>query len=352
VDSLKRLVGEGQRRVVDVNTKLLSIIDSVSTDKTRLKPMMVEKITALKNMYAEEPFEPERVKRAVNEIVSLREDALPPLREILIDKKIDKHVRVLAISLLGNIANAGASDILLDVLSQTQDPEIKIEILIALGKMKETRAEYVLEQLANDPVDEVAFTAQEVLRKLTKQTGMKLSPDLKMRKVAFPDSSVVPESKIQTRQKDTASAQKVQAAAAQPASAPKPAAAAKAPAPAQKQVPQPEAKPLAQDTAKMQAGAAPAGADAAKKKSEKEDVWGMADSAKAGSAQPPVPKDQAQAAPAALKTEKPDSAAPPAATAKPDGAKKGADKKAKEKKPSAAPKPKPAPAQPEDPKNW
>ena len=207
VDSLKLMMAETRRRMYDVNTTLMKMTDSLSTDKTRMKPILIEKITALNSQYNEEPFEPERVRRAINEIVALREGALPGLREILLDKTLDKRVRVLAVTLLGDIGNAGASDILLDVLSQTQDPDIKIEICIALGKIRETRAEYVLEQLANDPVDAVAFTAQEVLLKLTKETGMKISPDAKMRPVVIQEPSSVADSKIKTKQPvDTAAA--------------------------------------------------------------------------------------------------------------------------------------------------
>ena len=213
VDSLKLMVTETRRRMYDVNSTLIKMTDSLSMDKNRMKPILIEKITALKNLYAEEPFEPERVRRAINEIVALHENALPGLREILLDKTLDKRVRVLAVTLLGDIGNAGASDILLDVLSQTQDPDVKIEICIALGKIKETRAEYVLEQLANDPVDAVAFTAQEVLLKLTKETGMKLSPDAKMRPVVIQESSPIVDSKIKTKASSAADT----AAAAVPA---------------------------------------------------------------------------------------------------------------------------------------
>ncbi len=207
VDSLKLMVAETRRRMYDVNTTLVKMTDSLGTDKTRMKPLLLEKITAMKNLYAEEPFDPERVRRAADEITALRENALPGLREILLDRTLDKHIRVLTVTLLGDIGNAGASDILLDVLSQTQDPDVKIEICIALGKIRETRAEYVLEQLANDPVDAVAFTAQEVLLRLTKETGMKRSPDVKMRTVVIPEPSAVVETRMKPQQAaDTAAA--------------------------------------------------------------------------------------------------------------------------------------------------
>lgn len=314
VDSLRRYAIDVQRRVADVNKKLMMLTDSMNTDKNRLKPVLLEKIVELKNMYAEEPFEPERVKRAKEEIVALREDALPPLRELLIDKKIDQQVRVICISLLGDIGNAGASDILLDALSQTQDPEIKIEILIALGKMKETRAEYVLEQLSNDPVDEVAYTAQQVLRKLAKETGMKVSPDAKMRKVASLDSAVIPDVKIKTKpQSDSAST-------------------ARRPAPAAHGPIAGSLMPAA-DTSVQGRGAVPSAADTgAAQKRHGEDVWGMGDSAKAMTGSPSVP--------ASSKTAGSDSAA----------VRNASDRKLVA--PSAKPKPAPASGATGEDKNW
>lgn len=210
VDSLRKNLAESQKKMTQMKTSLSKLNDSLDSDKTRFKPVLLEKIIDLKNLYAEEPFEPERAKRLIREIAALGEDALPALREIMNDKRIDRNVRVLCITLLGEIGNSGASDVLLDILNQTQDPQIKIEILIALGKMKETRAEYVMEQLANDPVDEVAFTAQEVLQKLAKETGIKVSPDFKRRRVELPDSAVVKEKKIRTLQQNDTSAAKPQ----------------------------------------------------------------------------------------------------------------------------------------------
>lgn len=266
VDSLRRLEIYSQRRLAEISKRLVTLSDSAGSDKSSLKPLLLEKIVALKNLYAEEPFEPERVKRAREEIVALRDDALPPLREMILDKKIDKRVRVLCISLLGDIGNTDASDILLDVLSQTQDPEIKIEILIALGKMRETRAEYVLEQLANDPVDEVAFTAQQVLQKLSKETGMKVSPDAQMRKVSLSDSSVIPDSKIKTKAGAADTAAKASKGA--------PAAGGAAGGPAGK---------ASADTSKRAPAVAPGSAPGKTQKSRNEDMWGVGDSTNAAS---------------------------------------------------------------------
>jgi hypothetical protein len=358
VDSLKLMISETRRRMYDVNTTLVKMTDSLSTDKTRMKPLLLDKITTLKNLYAEEPFEPERVRRAINEIVALHENALPGLREILLDKTLDKRIRVLTVSLLGDIGNAGASDILLDVLSQTQDPDIKIEICIALGKIRETRAEYVLEQLANDPVDAVAYTAQEVLLKLTKETGMKLSSDAKMRKVVIPEPSSIVDTKIKTRQApDTLQPSSVAKKNVSPDKmAPQASPSAKNPADAgagtgasaRKAVDTSAAKPaVVQDTAKKQAGV--------------QDVWDIGHSPDSGVAtggQTPT-KDSSfsQTKAASSQTARPDSSHVAkldsllSTTGKGASGAKQETKKAAPKKNAAAPKKDNSPEEPEN-KNW
>jgi hypothetical protein len=207
IDTLKKSAADNQRKMAVVDNSINMLSDSVLSDKNRLRSVLLEKIITLKTLYESEPFDPEQTRQLIGQIVALKDNALPSLKEFVADKKQDRHVRLLGISLIGNIGGTGASDILLDVLSQSEDPDIKIEILIALGKIKETRAIYVMEQMANDPTDVVAFTAQEVLQKLAKDKGIKLSSDLKMRTIAMPESSAIIEKKIPvSKAKDTVSA--------------------------------------------------------------------------------------------------------------------------------------------------
>lgn len=74
---------------------------------------------------------------------------------------------------MGELSSRNAADALIEVLSKAQLPEMKIEALIGLGKLKEVRAVYLMEQLTNDPHEGVAFTASEILLKLEKETGIK-----------------------------------------------------------------------------------------------------------------------------------------------------------------------------------
>jgi hypothetical protein len=208
IDSLKTTLSENMTRMARVDNSIMMLSDSIYSDRNRLKAALYDKLVALKILYESEPFEPEQVRQSIAKIVAVKDNALPILKEYLLDKKQDRKIRLLCISLIGEMSGTGASDALLDVLSQSEDPDIKIEILIALGKMKETRALYVMEQLANDPIDVVAFTAQEVLQKLVKEKGVKLSADFKMRPVSMSESSIIKEDKIPVQKMESTPAKK------------------------------------------------------------------------------------------------------------------------------------------------
>ena len=246
-------------------------------------------------------------------------------------------MRLLGISLIGDIGGSGASDILLDVLSQSEDPDIKIEILIALGKMKETRAVYVMEQLANDPTDVVAFTAQEVLQKLAREKGIKLSPELKMRPVNMPESTAVREEKIPVaKSRDTLSARDKNAQVVTPHTQ-------KSKADTVQTV---KKTPMV-DSSKVKMPSAP--------KNAQDDLWGVqaGDSSKAGADQNAHPTQSSALDTAGHKTSVGDTSS----AAKPAGdiikEKTAPDKKnAKKEKPAKKPKEKSPPRPPVDEKNW
>ncbi len=195
VDSLNNGLNDVKKDLKSVKSSLGLIIDSVENDPTRIKNIILEKLISLKTRYKSEPFDPDKVKMLIKEIMSFREKAAPCLAEFLMDNKVDRYVRIYSAFILGEIGSSAYSDVLLDVIARTTDPSIKIEILIALSKMKETRAMYLMEQLANSPNDAVAITAQEVLGILAKETGAEISPDLKMRKISVDEKAVLSDKK-------------------------------------------------------------------------------------------------------------------------------------------------------------
>jgi len=101
---------------------------------------------------------------------------LPSLYDIIYDPVQESKIRSLAITALGEIGTQAAADVIIEVLGKSPNAEMTIECLIALGKMKETRAVYLMQQLSNDPNDDIAFTAAEVLQKLEKETGISVTP--------------------------------------------------------------------------------------------------------------------------------------------------------------------------------
>jgi hypothetical protein len=175
LDSLKREMSQTSQEIGRVDQSLTALAEDPAFGGDRLKATILDKLVSLKTLYEAEPFDPEKVRQVIREIVSFRDRAIPALREFILDQSSDRYVRTYSVTMLGEIGNNAASDVLLNVLGRAGDPDLKIEILIALGKMKETRAMYVMEQLANDPNDAVAMTAREVLAKLVEETGARTS---------------------------------------------------------------------------------------------------------------------------------------------------------------------------------
>jgi hypothetical protein len=181
---------------------------TVSTYNDNLDPIILDKLIKLKAIHTTQPFEPEKAQALGREITEYRQRAVPVLKALIANTKEDRLLRVLCIGLLGESGDKSSSDVLLEVLGRAGDPDIRIEALIALGKMKETRAVHFMEQMANDPHDGVAFAAQEVLMQLVRETGVTTSEAFAKRSVNMPDSVSLKEQSLVV---DSQSVQKISA---------------------------------------------------------------------------------------------------------------------------------------------
>jgi hypothetical protein len=208
VDSLKDLLLEHQTRLDSLGRQFGRFSDSVFaiSSQERWKDMLLEKLTLLASLYGQESIDAARIKKTEQDIINYRDVAVPLLKEIVLDNKIERKVHVRSIALLGSIGTAKAADAVLDILAQTQDPEVKIEGIIAVGKKKDQRrAKDILERFASDPDSAVAFAATEVLQKPENRSTGKDSA------VTLPAPAVqplVPEKKIKNDTTDTLSVQK------------------------------------------------------------------------------------------------------------------------------------------------
>jgi uncharacterized coiled-coil protein SlyX len=196
LDSLKMSLTKGTRRIDGLSESVKELLSDSTSEMQRYNALTREKLAGLKSLYEQEPFEPDLVKKAIQELVIHRDRILPVLVEVTLDKREDSRIRALATDICGQIGSSAAADALIEILSQTTIPEIKIEALIALGKLKDIRAAFLIQQLSSDPHDAVAFTAAEVLQKLEKETGVPLSS---VKKTEIPDNSI-PENKIGVRE--------------------------------------------------------------------------------------------------------------------------------------------------------
>src|SRR5512133_3805815 len=175
VDSLNDSHNKDKKIIRMLDSTLLALTDSTLRSRDHYRRIAIEKLNSLRIFYSQEPFEPELVKKGYSEITGYRNEIVPALLVISLDIGLDKKIRKLAVSVLGRIGTGKALDALIDILSQAKEADVRIEALIALGNNKETRAMYLMKQLANDPDDALAFTAQEVLKKLELQTGVSAS---------------------------------------------------------------------------------------------------------------------------------------------------------------------------------
>lgn len=191
VDSLK-VAQQNQKTGKKVCDSLETTKQPQITEEDKLKIFAVQKLSELKTIFSEEPFEPQKVKAVRKELVSKKDQILPVLHEIALDIKKESRIRLLAISSLGESGYGTAADMLIDILAQVNIPELKIETLIALGKLNEVRAVSIIQEFLDDPDDAVAFVASEVLQKIQKETGIFLEPV-----ETVPD--VIPEQKIGTK---------------------------------------------------------------------------------------------------------------------------------------------------------
>lgn len=206
VDSLKLLLKRSSSSIETLNKKLIQITDSAQTDDRQYKAIALDKLALLGSLYSAEPFDPEAVKHAMSALIAHREHVLPALFEIVNDPVQTTRIRTLAISALGEIGSQAAADIVIGFLGNSTVPELTIECLIALGKLKETRAVYLMQQLSNDPNDDIAFTAAEILLKLEKETGISTAP--------IPEAQFAP---VTIEEKSMGGVDKVPATAIKPA---------------------------------------------------------------------------------------------------------------------------------------
>ncbi|MDO5575624.1 MAG: HEAT repeat domain-containing protein [Fibrobacter sp.] len=167
--------------------------------ESEIKKFTKQKLKELKHAFEKEPFEPLDVNVIRDELVISKDSVTPVLHEIAMDMAEESRIRSLAISCLGEFANSWAADLVMDILDRVNMRDLKIEAIIALGKLKETRAIPMIQQLTGDTDEAVAFTASEVLKKIIKEAGIVLEPSetvpnfIPEQKIGSGDSDIIPE---------------------------------------------------------------------------------------------------------------------------------------------------------------
>ncbi len=120
---------------------------------------------------SEMPYEPKDVLEIRKKITGLGLDGLPALKASALDRTADPRLRAAAAGILGEIDKAKdpETEELLIVLLAEPVLELRIEALMALGKLGMTGASQEIELLTNDPDETVAATAKSVLKQLKRK---------------------------------------------------------------------------------------------------------------------------------------------------------------------------------------
>ena len=167
-------------------------LSGFSNERREERARVMDELTMLRNMYDQESYDPELVRNTIEKITDRRKMFLPHLRVIITDPEIPLRIRTLAVSLVGEMKDNASANILISILGRLEEPPLKIETIIALGKMNDTRCGPTLKALRDDPDGGVAFTAAEVYRTLFGDS----TPEAKPSMTEDPVSETVPERRI------------------------------------------------------------------------------------------------------------------------------------------------------------
>ncbi|MCL2183636.1 MAG: hypothetical protein FWB85_09235 [Chitinispirillia bacterium] len=172
VDRQRGRIGALERRVDSLDAELRWNADRIHElagfpdERKEDRARVMDELAKLRNLYDQDPFDPEIVKDMVERVRERYEMFAPHLRVIITEPDVDLRTRRIAVSLIGEIGDKSASNILLSILNRFEEPAIKIQTMITLGKLQETRARDALIKLRGDQDGGVAFTAAEVYRGL------------------------------------------------------------------------------------------------------------------------------------------------------------------------------------------
>jgi hypothetical protein len=172
IDRLRSEVAAANKRADSIvadarwNADRIHELSNVTGDRKEERARVVDELSKLRNLYEQEPFDPELVKDMVERIRDRYDVYSPHLRVIITEQDADPRIRRLAVSLVGEMKDQPAANILMSILNRMEEPSLKIETIIALGKIKDPRCRQLLSALRRDPDGGVAFTAEEVYRSM------------------------------------------------------------------------------------------------------------------------------------------------------------------------------------------
>jgi hypothetical protein len=112
--------------------------------------------------YSADVFNPLEVRRIAEEIKNYGKDGIDVIAKIATETQ-DRSIKIRCITMLGELRAWSKVPMLLDMLQNTIDSRLKVEIIAAFGKINDRSVKASIEEYSNSADDNLRIAANEVL---------------------------------------------------------------------------------------------------------------------------------------------------------------------------------------------
>ncbi|MDR0303296.1 MAG: HEAT repeat domain-containing protein [Chitinispirillales bacterium] len=178
------------------NSFVKSQIDSLKTALGLVDTLPIHyseiysRIVSYNAAYSADVFDPLEIRRIIEEVKSYGKDGIDIVAKIAKESS-DRAIKMRSVTMLGDLYAWDKVPVLLEILQNTIDSRLKVEIIAVFGKINDRSVKAKIEEFANSADDNLRIAANEVLdlwnksKPVSKEnvpldtSGDVFSPDLK-----------------------------------------------------------------------------------------------------------------------------------------------------------------------------
>jgi hypothetical protein len=175
IDELSKKNAEMETKVAANEKHLKELEEDITLKTCRIAPtlkmdykaLLEDNLSALVKMTAEgELYEPEAAAYRMKRIVELKELAIPRITELIRNPKSTNRLISLCIQMIGQMGDKQSKHLLVRLLDY-KESSIKIEAIIALGKLSDKSVATDLQKALTDTDQSVVLAAKDVIARIT-----------------------------------------------------------------------------------------------------------------------------------------------------------------------------------------